>query len=319
MKNMLKKVMGVVMVAALLIGVLAAPSQNVQAAKYDGTYSVIVGKKVALQHIWEGEVKWKVTKGQANVKIIKQSARSGAAIKGLKKGTAVVQAVFGDGSKAGIKVNVIGKTMTVTYKGKKFSESQKEDIKNAGNAGARIKIVVKKGVKSIGKSAFDQLPVTEVKIPGSVKSIGKFAFNDCSKLKSVKIPSSVKSIESFAFQSCGALTSINIPNGVTSIKKAAFYECGKLKSVKIPSSVKSIGNDAFSSSGLKSINIPNGVTSIGESAFLMCKALTSVTIPDSVTSIGSSAFQYCDNLKTIKWKGVTYSNADDFEDAFNNR
>lgn len=339
MKNTLKKVMVTVMAFALLVGALAVPTQQAQAAKYNytSTYSILVGKKMALSHYGEGKAKWKVAKGQKNIKILKQDSYR-ISIKGLKKGTAVVEDIFEDGTKGIIKVNVIGKTITKTYKGKKFSKSQQDDMKSAGDAGAQIKMVVKKGVKSIGKNAFNQLPITEIKIPNGVKSIGKFAFNDCGKLKSIKLPSSVKSIESYAFQSCESLKSINIPNGVTSIKKCAFYGCGKLKSVKlpnsvksigegafgdceklesvkIPDSVKSIGKDAFSSSALKSINIPNGVTSIGESAFLMCKKLTSVTIPDSVTSIGDGVFRYCDKLKSITWKGVTYNSVNDFEAA----
>lgn len=253
MKNTMKKVMGMLMAAVLLAGGLAVPSQSAQAAKVFATHSVMVGKKLKISNQWEGPAKkWTVIKGQSNIKIIKKSDRE-VTIKAVKKGTALLQVDIGSikrgeefyrGGKEIFKVNVIGKTMTVTYKGK-FSKNQKEDIRTAGEAGAKIKVVVKKGIKSIGNNAFYQLPIIDVTIPDSVKSIGKLAFGDCEKLKSVKIPNGVKSINNYTFQSCTGLKSVEIPDSVESIGKSAFYECTNLKSVKIPDGVKSIGESAF--------------------------------------------------------------------------
>lgn len=193
MKNTMKKVMGMLMAAVLLAGGLAVPSQSAQAAKVFATHSVMVGKKLKISNQWEGPAKkWTVIKGQSNIKIIKKSDRE-VTIKAVKKGTALLQVDIGSikrgeefyrGGKEIFKVNVIGKTMTVTYKGK-FSKNQKEDIRTAGEAGAKIKVVVKKGIKSIGNNAFYQLPIIDVTIPDSVKSIGKLAFGDCEKLKSI--------------------------------------------------------------------------------------------------------------------------------------
>ncbi len=163
------------------------------------------------------------------------------------------------------------------------------------------KIVIEKGVTSIGDSAFSECSsLTDITIPDSVTSIGYAAFYDCSSLTSITIPDSVTSIEDSAFESCSSLTNITIPDSVTSIGDSAFESCSSLTNITIPNSVTSIGNDAFSDcSSLPSITIPSSVTSIGSAAFYKCSSLTNITIPDSVTSIGIYAFSDCSSLTSI--------------------
>lgn len=95
MKSTLKKVMGIVMIVALLFGVLAVPSQNAQAEKVFATHSLMIGKTLKIFNQWEGPAKkWTVIKGQSNIKIIKKSERE-ATIKAVKEGTALLQADVG--------------------------------------------------------------------------------------------------------------------------------------------------------------------------------------------------------------------------------
>ena len=112
--------------------------------------------------------------------------------------------------------------------------------------------------------------------------------------KNTKIPGNVTSIGEYAFECCSNLTSIEIPGNVTSIGSGAFYQCTSLASVKIN----------------------KGVTSIGVSVFEECSSLASINIPDSVTEIGWDIFYHCSSLTSITWNGMTYSNADDFLEAF---
>ncbi|HIU98237.1 MAG TPA: leucine-rich repeat domain-containing protein [Candidatus Limadaptatus stercoripullorum] len=200
--------------------------------------------------------------------------------------------------------------------------------------------------------------LTSVTIGNSVTSIGGGAFSSCTSLTSVTIPNGVTSIGDYAFSGCDSLTSVTIPNGVTSIGNYAFYSCDSLTSITIPDSVTSIGGGAFSGcTSLTSVTIGNGVTSIGiyafegcdnlqyneydnalylgndenqyvvlikakdetitsvdinastkviyGSAFEYCTSLTSVIIPDSVTSIGDYAFSDCDILASVTFEGKT--------------
>ena len=177
------------------------------------------------------------------------------------------------------------------------------------------KIVVEKGVTSIGESAFENCSsLTSVMIPDSVISIGTSAFHSCSRLPSITIPDSVTSIGNFAFEACNSLSSITLSNNITSIGNWAFHGC-HLTSITIPDSVTSIGAMAFHScSNLKSITIPDSVTSIESAVFYNCTSLTSITIPDSVTSIGESAFSNCSSLQTISLSCKSTLKRSDFGD-----
>jgi hypothetical protein len=64
--------------------------------------------------------------------------------------------------------------------------------------------------------------ITKVIIKKGVTSIGDNTFNGCSNLTSVSISNSVTSIGKYAFRSCSSITSIAIPNSVTYIGPYAF-------------------------------------------------------------------------------------------------
>ena len=146
----------------------------------------------------------------------------------------------------------------------------------------------------------DDVLVSELVIPNSVRSIGDFAFCKCSGLISVTIPDSVTQIGAYAFRNCTGLTQMNMPDSVTSIWNHAFYNCTKLKFVELGNSITSIGEDAFENcSKLESVTIPNSVTSIGDLAFSGCSGLTNITIGSSITSIGGSVFRGCSGLTSV--------------------
>ena len=96
------------------------------------------------------------------------------------------------------------------------------------------KVVIEKGVTSIGELAFFKCSsLTNITIPDSVTCIAYAAFHGCSSLSSITIPNSVNSIGVYAFVICSSLTSITIPDGVTSIGYGAFSECSSLKTISL--------------------------------------------------------------------------------------
>lgn len=172
------------------------------------------------------------------------------------------------------------RTLTITGTGelKNWSGTLSEDKRNA-QISAIEKVVIEKGITSIGE----------------------YAFNNCSNLISISIPNSVTKIEMCAFSGCSSLSSIEIPKEVTSIGDSAFSGCSTLSSITIPEGITMIGSSTFSGcSSLESINIPNSVTKIGMYAFAGCNSLSSITIPEKVTNIESSVFPDCNNLISIE-------------------
>ena len=170
------------------------------------------------------------------------------------------------------------------------------------------KVVVQKGITSIGSCAFAYCSsLSSIKIPEGVTSIGSIAFAYCSNLSSIKIPEGVTSIGSHAFEDCSSLSSIKIPKGVTSIGSGAFAYCSSLSSIKIPEGVTSIESRVFENcSSLSSIEILKGVTSIEPRVFENCSSLSSIKIPKGVTSIEFYAFEGCSSLSSIEMpEGVT--------------
>jgi len=83
-------------------------------------------------------------------------------------------------------------------------------------------LTIGEGVTTIGSNAFQNIGVTKVTLPTTLKTIGDEAFEDC----------------------CGYET-ITIPEGVETIGRYAFSWNGNLRSIVIPSTVKSMGNHVF--------------------------------------------------------------------------
>ena len=86
------------------------------------------------------------------------------------------------------------------------------------------KIVIKKGVTSIGRNAFSWIHhLTSVTIPGSVTKIGSEAFYDCWSLKTIRIPEGVQSIDHFAFGNCDSLGNVYLPVSLKRLSDDAFF------------------------------------------------------------------------------------------------
>ena len=194
------------------------------------------------------------------------------------------------------------------------------------------------GVTKIDSYAFEGCSgLTNIMIPDSVTKIDFGAFSGCSNLESIIVDENNKTYDSR--EDCNAIiyTADNtlilgckkttIPSDVTAIGDCAFSGCSSLTNITLPEGVTEIGSSAFSGcSGLANITLPEGVTEIWYGAFSGCSSLTSITIPDSVTKIADddneddkdnyNVFKNCSSLKSIIWKGETYSSEKKFMNAF---
>ena len=119
------------------------------------------------------------------------------------------------------------KSITISGSGemRNWAINDKEDWHDTKYTKAIEKVVIEKGVTSIGESTFSGCSsLTEIEIPASVTSIGNYAFRECSSLTEIEIPESVTSIKYCAFSGCSSLEQIEIPESVTSIGDYAFYK-----------------------------------------------------------------------------------------------
>ncbi|EDT82978.1 leucine-rich repeat protein [Clostridium botulinum] len=183
----------------------------------------------------------------------------------------------------------------------KDKDKAKQDPKIGVNS-----VIIPDTVKIIGKEAFRNNCLTDIKIPKSVTTIKDLAFNN-NKLKTLSIPDSVTELGNGAFTlndiadlklskelktipaafGYNNLVSVTIPEGVTRIEDMAFSD-NKLAQVTLPTTLEYLSG--FNNNNLKSINIPTSVTELGKKAFARNK-ISSVKIPGNVKKIGVSAFQ----------------------------
>lgn len=165
-----------------------------------------------------------------------------------------------------------------------------------------LRIVVKDGITTIGKCAFQNYTNLEaISIPSTVINIHQSAFAYCSKLTSLNLPERLQTIGNSAFNGC-AIESVTIPGSVDNIGNSAFADNSALKDLNINDGVKVIGINSFRRcTGLKSLSLPNSITSINNSAFEDCinLKLKSITLPNSLQSIGYRAFANCSSLEEI--------------------
>ena len=130
-----------------------------------------------------------------------------------------------------------------------------------------------KDVTVIGERVFEELGLTKVTLPNTLKTIGDSAFFN------------------------NSLTAVNIPEGVTSLGEAAFRQ-NKLETVTFPNTLETIGDYAFTTNKLTEIELPDSVTDIGIWAFRW-NELESIKFSKNLSEIPGLAFQ-SNQLKQIE-------------------
>jgi len=133
------------------------------------------------------------------------------------------------------------------------------------------------------------------KIDGySVDVIGGACFKQNLNLTSIVLPDTVKLIETYGISECSNLTDITLSNSLTTLGDYALRGCVKLEHIKLPSSLKVIGKNAFNMcSELKEMIIPEGVETVGSYAFAWCVKLTMIYLPMSLVNLQVGACYAC--------------------------
>lgn len=148
------------------------------------------------------------------------------------------------------------------------------------------------------------------------------AFQDC-PITSIKLPASITLIPAGAFFNCQELTDVQLPENLEGLGAASFAHCSALKEIFIPESVVDFGSytgygfcsyvfgDCIS---LKKINIPHGVTSIPEGCFKR-SGLNSFLITLDINALESDCFELPD-LEYVKCEHKSFENISYTESVF---
>ena len=155
-------------------------------------------------------------------------------------------------------------------------------------AGSRYlkKVVLNKGLKKIGGSAFENSSINSVNIPSSVKELEGNCFSGCMELETVDNRAELTEISGSTFKNCIKLKKLNLGSSLISVY-GSFYNCGAELYVGAENEYyKTVDGVLYTKNMRELINYPG--LKKGD-----------YKLPDKVITINEEAFQYCHNLKRL--------------------
>lgn len=183
-------------------------------------------------------------------------------------------------------------------------------------------VVLPETIETIGAGVFaNNMKITEIVIPASVKEIQEDAFNMCLYLTDIVFETSEDaqanlSIGDRAFAYCAAVSELNLPSYVTAIGDEAFYKAAILNKINFSEGLKEIGDKAFSDTALTAAVLPDSLTTLGASAFAGCVSLSTLELSSALEKIGDKAFFDCILLSQVTIpQGVRAIGANAFENC----
>lgn len=163
------------------------------------------------------------------------------------------------------------------------------------------KITLSDGIVSIAPYAFENnVSITEVVFPSSLKVIGKGAFENCINLVKIELPRQITRIEDETFKNCSRLKKVLFEKKLVEIGKKAFENCVMLSEFDFYN-VEVIEDCAFSGcEKLNKIYLPSTINKIGNNVFEGCNLLSEITIEDG------AAYKIVDGILYDKTKTILY-------------
>lgn len=158
-------------------------------------------------------------------------------------------------------------------------------------------VVFPETLKTIGNTAFQNAPLTEVSLPDSVTSVGNGAFTNTEKatthIEKVKLSKGMTAIPAGMFTN-QKVKNVEIPEGIKTIGIRAFAG-NRVETLKISGTVEKIDDYAFWNNQMKELEIPGNVKTIGRYAFQRTQeyikaTINKVVLHEGLESIGKRAF-----------------------------
>lgn len=158
-------------------------------------------------------------------------------------------------------------------------------------------VVFPETLKTIGNTAFQNAPLTEVSLPDSVTSVGSGAFTNTEKatthIEKVKLSKGMTAIPAGMFTN-QKVKNVEIPEGIKTIGVRAFAG-NRVETLRISGTVEKIDDYAFWNNQMKELEIPGNVKTIGRYAFQRTQeyikaTINKVVLHEGLESIGKKAF-----------------------------
>lgn len=158
-------------------------------------------------------------------------------------------------------------------------------------------VVFPETLKTIGNTAFQNAPLTEVSLLDSVTSVGSGAFTNTEKatthIEKVKLSKGMTAIPAGMFTN-QKVKNVEIPEGIKTIGKRAFAG-NRVETLKLSGTVEKIDEYAFWNNQIKELEIPGNVKTIGRYAFQRTQdsikaSINKVVLHEGLESIGKQAF-----------------------------
>lgn len=158
-------------------------------------------------------------------------------------------------------------------------------------------VVFPETLKTIGNTAFQNAPLTEVSLPDSVTSVGSGAFTNTEQatthIEKVKLSKGMTAIPAGMFTN-QKVKNVEIPEGIKTIGIRAFAG-NRVETLKISGTVEKIDDYAFWNNQMKELEIPGNVKTIGRYAFQRTQeyikaTINKVVLHEGLESIGKRAF-----------------------------
>lgn len=158
-------------------------------------------------------------------------------------------------------------------------------------------VVFPETLKTIGNTAFQNAPLTEVSLPDSVTSVGSGAFTNTEQatthIEKMKLSKGMTAIPVSMFTN-QKVKNVEIPEGIKTIGKRAFAG-NRVETLKLSGTVEKIDEYAFWNNQIKELEIPGNVKTIGRYAFQRTQdsikaSINKVVLHEGLESIGKQAF-----------------------------
>lgn len=169
------------------------------------------------------------------------------------------------------------------------------------------KVVIRKGINSIGKYAFYNSSIRKVELSSSISEIKEHAFDSCVNIIQVTLNMNLESIGDFAFANCENLKQVTLNNTLIKLGNYAFYNCYELNYIRFPNTLENIPYGSFMNcTNLKRLILREGLLSIEPYAFFNCSSIATIQLPTTLSTIENNAFNSCATLNEINFSNSVY-------------